>query len=61
MIKKVKNTIAWTCMIDDINGEEGIGTFYEKKELKKKPSQKEFMIEKLIDRKGEKLYLKCKI
>ena len=42
-------------MIDDISGEEGIGTFYEKKELKKKP------IEKLIDRKGEKLYLKCKI
>ena len=32
LIKKVKNTVAWTYVISDLNGEEIVGTFY-KKEL----------------------------
>ena len=34
VIKKVKNTVPWTYVIDDMNGDEIIGTFYEK-ELQK--------------------------
>ena len=30
VIKKVKNTVRWTYVINDLNGEEIIGTFYEK-------------------------------
>ena len=33
MIKKVKNTVEWTYLIQDLNGEEIAGTFQEK-ELK---------------------------
>ena len=57
-IKKVKNTISWTYVINDLNGEEIIGTFYEK-ELQK-TNQEEFRIEKVIRRKGDKLYVKWK-
>ena len=38
MIKKVKNTVPWTNVINDLNGEEIFGTFYEKglkKQIKK--------------------------
>ena len=42
----------------DLNGEEVIGSFYEK-ELRK-ASQKEFRIEKVTKRKGNKLYVKWK-
>ena len=58
VIKKVKNTIPWTYGINDLNGEEIIETFYEK-ELRK-TSQEEFRIEKVIRRKGDKLYVKWK-
>ena len=58
VIKKVKNTVPWTYVINDLNGEEIIGTFYEK-ELQK-TSQEEFRIEKLIKRKGNKIYVKWK-
>ena len=34
VIKKIKNTVPWTYVINDLNGEEIIGTFYEK-ELQK--------------------------
>ena len=30
VIKEIKNTVPWTYVIDDLNGEEIIGTFYEK-------------------------------
>ena len=30
VIKKIKNTVLWTYIIDDLNGEEVTGTFYEK-------------------------------
>ena len=58
VIKKVKNTVPWTYVINDLNGEEIIGTFYEK-ELQK-TNQEEFRIEKVIRRKGNKLYVKWK-
>ena len=45
IIKKIKNTVPWTYVISDLNGEEIIGSFYEK-ELQK-TNQKEFRIEKL--------------
>ena len=57
-IKKVKNTIPWTYIINDLNGEEIIGRFYEK-ELQK-TNQKEFRIGKIIRRKGDKIYAKWK-
>ena len=56
VIKKVKNTVLWTYIISDLKGEEIVAMFYEK-ELQK-ANQKEFRIEKVIKRKGEKLYVK---
>ena len=50
LIKKVKNTVTWTYVINDLNGEEIIGTFNEK-ELHK-ANRKEFRIEKLLRKKG---------
>ena len=41
-----------------VNGEEIVRTYYEK-ELQK-TNQKEFIVEKLIKRKGEELYVKWK-
>ena len=58
VIKKVKNTVPWTYVINDLNGEEIIGTFCEK-ELQKTNQQK-CRIEKVIKRKGDKLYVKWK-
>ena len=46
MIKKIKNTVPWTYVINDLKNEEIIGIFYEK-ELQK-ANQKEFRIEKII-------------
>ena len=57
VIKK-KNTVSWTYVINDLNGEEIIGTFYEK-ELQK-TNHEEFVIEKVIKRKGNKIYVKWK-
>ena len=58
IISKINNTVPWTYGINDLNGEEITGSFYEK-ELQK-TNQKEFRIEKLIKRKGDKLYVKWK-
>ena len=58
MIKKVKNIVPWTYVINDLNGEEIIGIFYEK-ELQK-TNQSEFRIGKVIRKKGNKLYVKQK-
>ena len=55
VIKKLKNTVPWTYVINDLNDEEIIGTFYEK-ELQK-TSQDEFRIERVIKRKGDKIYV----
>ena len=53
---KMKNTVSWTYVINDLNGEEIIVTFYAK-ELQK-TSQNEFSIEKVINEKKSKLYVK---
>ena len=58
IVSKIKNTVPWTYVINDLNGEEIIGTFYEK-ELQR-TNKKEFRIEKVIKRKGDKLYVKLK-
>ena len=29
IIEKIKNTVPWTCVLNDLNGKEIIGTFYE--------------------------------
>ena len=49
LIKKIKNTVPWTHVINDLNGEEIIGTFYEK-ELQGTNQQK-FRIERVIKKK----------
>ena len=46
VVNKIKNTVPWTYVINDLNDEEIIGTFYEK-ELQK-TNQKEFRKEKVI-------------
>ena len=56
--KKIKNTVPWTYVINDLNGEEITGRFYEK-ELQK-TNQKEFRLERVLKRKGYKLYVKWK-
>ena len=58
VIKKVKNSVPWTYVINDLNSDEIIGTFYEK-ELQK-TNQQEFSIEKVIKKKGNRLYVKWK-
>ena len=58
VIKQIKNTVPWTYVISDLNGKEITGSFYEK-ELQK-TNQKEFRIEKIIKKKGNKLYVKWK-
>ena len=58
IVSKIKNTVPWTYVISDLNGEEITGSFYEK-ELQK-TNQKEFRKEKVLKRKGEKLYVKWK-
>ena len=31
VVSKIKNTVPWTCVISDLNGEEITGSFYEKR------------------------------
>ena len=57
-LKKIKDTLPWTYVISDLNGEEIVRSFYEK-ELQK-TNQKEFIIEQVIKRKGNKSYVKWK-
>ena len=58
VIKKIKNTVRWTYVINDLNGEEIIGTFYEKELLG--TNQQEFLIEKIFKRKNNKSYVQWK-
>ena len=57
-LKKIKNTVPWTYVLNDLNGEEIIRTFYEN--LLQKTNQQEFRIEKVSKKKGDKLYVKWK-
>ena len=58
MIKKVYKTVSWSYIISDLNGKEAVGNLY--KEQLQKPIKKEFRIEKVIKRNGNKLYAKWK-
>ena len=58
VIKKVKNTVPLTYVINDLTGEEVTGKLYEK-ELQK-ANQEEFRIEEIIKRNGDKIYVKWK-
>ena len=58
VVSKIRNTVPWTYLINDLNGEEITGSFYEK-ELQKS-SQGKCRIEKILKRKGDKLYVKWK-
>ena len=53
VIKKVNTTLPWKYVINDLNREEIFGTFYEN-ELQK-TNQKEFRVENVSKRKGDKL------
>ena len=57
-MKEIKNTVPWTYVINDPNGKEIIGTFYENKLQKR--NQEEFRLEKVIKKKSDKLYVKWK-
>ena len=59
MIKKVKNNVPWTYVINDLNGKEIVGTFCEN-ELQK-TNQNEFRTVKVIKKKGDKLCVKWKV
>ena len=58
IISKIKNTVPWTYVLNDLNGEEIIGTFSGKQ--LEATNQQEFRVEKVIKRKGDKLYVKWK-
>ena len=59
VISNIKNTVPWTYVINDFNGDEIIRTFC--KEELQKTNQKELRIEKVIKRKGDKLYVNGKV
>ena len=58
VVSGIKNTVPSTYFVSDLNGEEITGRFHEK-ELQK-TSQKEFIIEKVLKRKGDKFHVKWK-
>ena len=58
VFSKIKNTVPWTYLINDLNVEEIIETFYEKEP--QNTNQQEFRIEKVLKRKGDKSYAKWK-
>ena len=58
MIKEIKNTVPWTYVINDLNGEQIIETFHE--EELQKTNHEAFSIEKVIKKNRNKLYVKWK-
>ena len=56
--KKVKIILPWTYVISDLNGEEIVRTFYEKK--LQLTNQKEFRAEKVIKKKRDLFYAELK-
>ena len=58
VVGKIKNTVLWTYVINDLNGEPIAGGFYEK-ELQNTSLEKS-RIEKVLKRKGDQLYIKWK-
>ena len=58
VIRRIKNTVPWTFVISDLNGEKIVGTCYEKEF--QMTNHEESRIEKVIKRKQNKLYVKWK-
>ena len=58
VITKAKNTVLWKYVTSDLEGEEIVETFYIKQ--LQNTNQKDFRVEKVIKRKGDKLYVKWK-
>ena len=58
LLVKLKIQFPWTYVFSDLNDEKITGSFYEK-ELQK-ISQEKFRIEKVLERKDDKLYVKWK-
>ena len=50
MIEKVKITVSWTYVINDLNKEKIVGAFYKKR--RQKANQKKFRVEKVIKKKS---------
>ena len=59
VIKKFKSIVPWTYVIEDLNEEGDIGTLHEKELQKAKET--DFGTEKVIKKKGDKLYVKWKV
>ena len=59
IISKIKNTVPWTYVINDLNGEEIIGTFYEKelKQINKDLGQTKSLKEKEINYMSNKKHM----
>ena len=49
----------WTYVLENVNGEEIVGSFMKKN--RKKTTQKEFRIEKVTKKKADTLYVKWKV
>ena len=58
VVTKIKNTVSWTYVFSDLNGEEITGRFYEKEF--QKTSQEEFRMGKVLKRKGDTFYVRWK-
>ena len=56
VFSKIKDTVPWAYVISDLNGEKIARSFYEK--VLQKNSPEKFRTEKVIKRKGDKLYVK---
>ena len=57
-IRKLKNTVSWTYANSDLHDEEVVVTFFQKWLQERR--QGEFRIEKIIKKKGDRLYVKWK-
>ena len=59
VIEKVKNTLQWTYLIEDLNGEDILLELFMKKSYKK-TIPKSYRTEKIIKRRSNELYVKWK-
>ena len=59
VIKKIKSRVLWTYVVSDLNDEIIVGKSSEKEV--QKISQTEFKVEKIIKRKGDRLFIKLKV
>ena len=57
VVSKIKDTVPWTYVVSDLNGEAITGSFCE---IELQKNQNEFRIEKILKTEGDKLYVKGK-